>query len=244
MVNTILFDLDGTLLQFSQKEFLDKYFFELTTALAKTGLDAKKTVDAVWAGTMAMAKNDGTVLNRVRFWKKLSEALELSDDEAVKIEAICDSFYVNEFDRIKVVLRPNDAGARLVHTMKAKGYEVVLATNPFFPLCAVETRLAWIGLKSSDFALVTHYGNSSFCKPNPAYYNEVMTKIGKTPQQCFMAGNNPTEDMVPGTMGAETFLVTDCLENEAGLDISPFRKGTLEDLTAHLTALPDVVEIV
>ena len=124
--------------------------------------------------------------------------------------------------------------------MASKGYGVVLATNPLFPLCAIETRLEWAGLGADDFRLVTHYYNSTFCKPNPGYYSEILTKINKSPGQCLMAGNSPSEDMISGTLGMETFLVTDCLENETGMDIKPFRKGTLAELETYLTSLPDV----
>jgi hypothetical protein len=52
-----------------------------------------------------------------------------------------------------------------------------------------------------------------------------------------MAGNNPAEDMCAGELGAGTFLVTDCLENEAGLDLALYRHGTLTDLEDYLLSL-------
>jgi hypothetical protein len=54
-----------------------------------------------------------------------------------------------------------------------------------------------------------------------------------------MAGNSPAEDMCVGALGAETFLVTDYLENEAGLDITTFRRGTLAELEQYLLSLPE-----
>jgi FMN phosphatase YigB (HAD superfamily) len=125
--------------------------------------------------------------------------------------------------------------------MAKKGYCVVLATNPLFPPCAVDSRLKWIDLSAQDFRLVTHYRNSSFCKPNLAYYREIFSNIGKTPQQCIMVGNNPVEDMCVGELGTETFLVTDFMENEAGVDITPFRRGSIEELEEFLMSLPDIV---
>ena len=56
-----------------------------------------------------------------------------------------------------------------------------------------------------------------------------------------MAGNSPAEDMVAGALGAETFLVTDCMENEAGVDVSSYRCGTLAELESYLTSLPDIL---
>jgi len=240
MVDTILFDLDGTLLHFSQKDFIGVYFSELSKVFVKLGLDAETSIAAVWSGTKAMILNDGSMLNTLRFWQGFAAKMGISDKKLAEVEAACDSFYANEFNVVKSILTPCDISKRLVGAMVSKGYGVVLATNPLFPLCGVETRLRWAGLEVSDFLHVTHYANSSFCKPNPGYFSEVFEKVGKLPEQCFMAGNNPSEDMVAGSLGAETFLVTDCIENEAGLDISAFRNGSLAELEAYLLSFPDI----
>ena len=240
MINTILFDLDGTLLNFSQKDFLGIYFSELAKVFARLGMDAETSIAAVWVGTKAMILNDGGMLNMQRFWQGFGQHLGISGDQLAEVEAACDSFYTNEFNVVKAILKPSEIPKRLVHAMAAKGYDVVLATNPLFPQCAVETRLGWTDLAIDDFLLVTHYANSSFCKPNPDYFREVFTKIGKSPEQCIMAGNNPAEDMVAGKLGAETYLVTDCLENEAGTDVEAFRKGSLSELEEYLMSLPNI----
>jgi FMN phosphatase YigB (HAD superfamily) len=91
-------------------------------------------------------------------------------------------------------------------------------------------------LKDSDFAHVTHYSNSTFCKPNLGYYREILAKIGKTPEQCLMAGNNPAEDMCAAELGVAVYLVTDFLENEVNIDISAYQSGSLEQLEEYLMA--------
>jgi len=238
MIDTILFDLDGTLLRFVQDEFIHVYFTELKKVFAGLGLDPEKAAKGIWAGTKAMILNDGTMLNSERFWLTFSEFLDIRDARLGVIEEACDNFYSNEFNKAKVVVRHSDIPKRLVHEMTARGYMVVLATNPLFPPCAVVSRLAWTDLKPQDFSLFTNYENSTFCKPNLAYYREVLGKINKTPDQCMMIGNCPADDMSAGELGIETFLVTDFMENEAGLDISGFRRGTIEELEAHLMSLP------
>jgi len=240
MIDTILFDLDGTLLQFTQEAFIKAYFAKLGKVFVKLGMDAEASVKAVWAGTKAMFQNDGSMTNHERFWTVFAEALGLTGDtEKLKaIETSCDAFYVNEFDSIKEIMTPGDIPKRLVQALKAKGYNLALVTNPLFPECAVTTRLSWVGLKPGDFSLVTHYANCSFCKPHQGYYREVFAKIGKKPEQCLMVGNSPVEDMSAEVLGVETFLVTDCLENESGTDISTFRNGTLDELEEFLLLMP------
>ena len=234
MIDTVLFDLDGTLLQFSQDDFIKAYFTELGKVFAAMGMDVGKSSKAVWAGTKAMALNDGSVVNAERFWAKFAEDMGLDAGQREAVETACDKFYVTEFDRVRSVLIPNDISKRLVRDLPANGFSVVLATNPMFPECAVTTRLNWVGLVPEDFRLITHYTNSTFCKPNPAYFREILDKIGKEPEQCLMVGNHPVEDMSAGSAGIETFLVTDCLENEGGVDISQFRQGSLAELEEYL----------
>lgn len=240
MIDTILFDLDGTLLQMSQTAFINTYFSKLGKVFTRLGLDAELSVKAVWAGTKAMMLNDGSRTNSARFWAVFKGYLGLTDGKCAEVEAMCDDFYVNEFDTVKSVITPNAVSGRLVRAVSEKGYAAVLATNPLFPACAVDTRLKWIGLEARDFRLITHYANSTFCKPNPGYYQEIFTKIGKKPEQCLMAGNNPVEDMCVGALGCETYLVTDCLENEGDADVTAFRRGSLEELEGYLTSLPDI----
>ena len=242
MIDTIMFDLDGTLLKISQEVFTRAYFAQLEKAFVRMGLNAELSLKALWAGTKAMMLNDGSTLNANRFWGTFAKYMNLTDEKLSAIEAGCDYFYMNEFHSLKSVVEPSDIPKRLVRAMVAKGYTVALATNPLFPACAVAARIGWIELNPNDFHLITHYSNSTFCKPNPGYYREIFTKLGKTPQQCLMAGNNPAEDMCAGALGTGTFLVTDYLENDAGLDVSSFQSGTLVLLEEYLMALPDLIK--
>ena len=242
MIDTIMFDLDGTLLKYSQDAFIRVYFNELRHVFSGLGMDVELSMRATMAGTNAMISNDGKAINAQRFWRVFAEILALDSSAVRSVEKDCDNFYKNRFDTVKSVMEPNDISLRLVHRLASRGYAVVLATNPLFPACAVETRLGWVGLQPQDFLLVTHYNNSRFCKPNPEYYREILLKIGKKPEQCIMAGNNADEDMVAGVLGIETFLVTDYLENESGADISAFRNGSLAELETYLMSLPDLTQ--
>jgi len=235
-----MFDLDGTLVRFDQDEFLRVYFGELSKVFTGLGIDADTAIKGVWAGTKAMAKNDGAVLNIQRFWETFAEYIGVHGERLKTIEAACDEFYSKDFNIVKSVVKPSDIPKQLVQTMTSRGYCVVLATNPLFPPCAVDTRLEWIGLDSSDFELITHYKNSAYCKPNKDYYRDVLKRINKAPDQCLMIGNNPAEDMCASELGIEVFLVTDFIENEEDIDITPFRRGTIEELEAYLMALPEL----
>ena len=240
MIDTILFDLDGTLVRISQSVFVENYLHELRKIFIKLGLDGDLAIKALWAGTKAMMLNDGNALNSHRFWRGFADSMKIDSERLGIVEAACDSFYSNEFNKVKDFTKPSDIPRRLVRDMIKKGYSIVLATNPLFPAVAIKSRLEWIGLEMRDFRFVTHYTNSSFCKPNPEYYREVLMRINKKPEQCLMVGNNPAEDMVVSELGVQVFLVTDYMENEHNLDVSKFRQGSLEDLETYLMGLSDI----
>ena len=82
--------------------------------------------------------------------------------------------------------------------------------------------------------MYTTYENSSFCKPNPKYYLEILEKIGVAPEECLMVGNDVTEDMVAKELGMEVFLLTDCLINKENKDISGYPNGSFGELKAYL----------
>ncbi len=226
MIKTVMFDLDGTLLPFEQEDFIKLYFGGLCRKLAPYGYDPDSVVKYVWKGTKAMTENDGSRSNEEAFWEVFRAAFPGKPDA----QAFCDDFYVNEFDGVKACLKYVPDHSPMIERLKNAGLEVVLATNPLFPRCAVATRLAWVGLREDDFAYITDYSNSRFCKPNPKYFSELLQKLGRQPSECVMVGNSVAEDILPaGTLGIESFLASEFTENPTGEDISKLRSGSLND---------------
>ena len=155
-------------------------------------------------------------------------------EKAREHEPVFRDFYENEFQQVAKSCGFNKAAKETIELCKAKGLRVVLATNPLFPSVATESRMKWAGLDKSDFEYFTVYENSSYCKPNPEYYLEILDKIGADPSECAMVGNDVTEDMVAKTLGMKVFLLTDCLINKSGEDISKYPNGSFDDLMAYI----------
>ncbi|MBD5153484.1 MAG: HAD family hydrolase [Oscillibacter sp.] len=237
MLNTILFDLDGTLAPFMQDEFVHAYFKLLVQRLTPMGYDGKKLIDALWKGVAAMIQNGGEQTNRQVFWEVFTGELGI---QALALESILDDFYTREFDGARVVLRENADRSSLIRSLREKGYGLVLATNPIFPASAIETRLGWVGLAGSDFDYVTTYENSRRSKPNPGYYRDILAQIGKEGENCLMIGNNPVDDMAAREAGLEVYLVTDCIENPDGLPVDGFPHGSFREMEAVLAKLPQI----
>ena len=97
--------------------------------------------------------------------------------------------------------------------------------------------MLWAGVNPDDFALITSYENSHYCKPNPLYYKEIIEKIGVKPGDCLMVGNDTTEDATAMPVGVDFFLLTDCLLNQERKDISKYSRGSFMQLLSYIENL-------
>ena len=226
-LTTILFDLDGTLLPMDNEAFTKGYFKLLVTKLVPHGYDAQHLVNAIWAGTAAMVANDGNQNNESAFWKKFTD---IFGEKTITDKPIFDEFYEKDFQKAKEFCGLNTDAAIAVHAAKEMGFRVALATNPIFPAYATQSRVRWAGLEPEDFELCTTYENIGFCKPNPCYYIEIAKRLGVSPEECLMVGNDVTEDMVAAETGMQVFLLTDCIINKEQKDISAYPNGSFSQL--------------
>lgn len=235
MITTVMFDLDGTLLPFNQEDFIKLYFGGLCKKAAPLGYEPKALINDVWRGTESMIRNDGSRSNRDAFW----ETFKANNPEKPDIEPLCDDFYVHEFDEVKRCLKYEILRKPLIERLRAAGLDLILATNPIFPRCAVETRLAWVGLSAADFSYITSYENCRFSKPNPKYFAEILEKCGKTASECVMIGNSVPEDIIPTkALGIKSYLIPEFLENPDNVDVNGFKAftfdGACEDILSQI----------
>ena len=230
-INTILFDLDGTLLPMDQEKFVNVYFKMLAAKLVPYGYEPQQLINAILAGIEAMIKNDGSQLNEDAFWKRF---VDIYGDKVLADKPVFEDFYKNEFQDARSFCGFNPKAAETVRLLKDKGYRVVLATNPLFPSIATESRIRWAGLEPSEFDLYTTYENTSYCKPNLDYYRDILKRINCRPEECLMVGNDVGEDMVVEALGMQAFLLTDCLINTQKKDITAYLHGSFEQLLSIL----------
>ncbi|MBQ8375045.1 MAG: HAD family hydrolase [Clostridia bacterium] len=231
MIKVVLFDLDGTLLPMEAEKFAKCYFSSIAARLSQFGYDPNAIVQMIWAGTKAMIKNDGAQTNEAVFWNTAAQMM----GEGIRAEEPrFNLFYIEDFDKVQASCGYNEAAAKAVREIKGKGYRVALATNPIFPAIATQKRIRWAGLSTDDFELVTTYENSRHCKPNLDYYKDIMAQLGVCGEECLMVGNDVGEDMIAEKLGMKVFLITDCMINRAGADISVYPHGSFEELLDFL----------
>ena len=233
-ITTVLFDLDGTLLPMDQDLFVKSYFGKLAEKMAPRGYDPDGLIKAVWGGTAAMVQNSGKSTNEEVFWNFFSG---IYGEKALRDIPVFQEFYEVEFQEARQVCGCNPPAAQPVSLCRELGLRRVLATNPLFPSIATESRMRWAGISPEDFEYYTTYENSVHCKPNPDYYRDILAHCGLRAEECLMVGNDVSEDMVTETLGMKVFLLTDCLINKEGKDLSGYPQGNFEDLMTFIQKL-------
>jgi FMN phosphatase YigB (HAD superfamily) len=224
-----MFDLDGTLIHFEFEGFMRAYLAAVGARVAPV-MDPRRFVSQLLKSTEAMMANlDPNRTNQEVFMEDFFSKMDLPQDVLMPV---IDSFYREDFPNLAGTLgiRPLPAARPVLEDLFRRGYEVVIATNPVFPRVATEERLRWGGIGDLPFRLVTVYEDCHFCKPNPEYYEEVLSMIGRKPEECIMVGNDVDEDLAAGELGIKTYLVEDCLMGSGALGFKPDYRGKFNDL--------------
>lgn len=238
MIDTILFDLDGTLLPMNQELFINHYGKALLEkCFPKYGEQSQELIYILLKSINVMYVNDGRLTNEELFWEYFSKKIDIKRE---KIEPFLNDFYNNEFKEIMEACHPSELAKQAVDLLKEKGYKLVITTNPFFPQIATFNRVKWAGLNPSDFELITVFENSHFCKPNLKYYEEVLSKINKKPSNCLMVGNDVLEDGIIENLGIPCYLINDCLINAKNLEIKTKYQGSFKDFVEFVKNLPNL----
>ena len=236
MLNTILFDLDGTLLDLDLDFFMEQYFKALVPKMAHL-IPPQKFLPDLIAATVTMMKNTNPQrTNQEVFIEDFQLRVSYTEEQLMPLFA---DFYQNEFAELKQFTKCNNLAKKVVQKAIDKGYEVAVATQPVFPYQAIKYRLDWAGVGDLPFKLITSYEQSHFCKPNTAYFKEILDKLNRQPEECLMVGNDVDDDLPAGDLGIRTYLLTDCLLNRRGrTDYRTDYTGCMEDLYKFVDDLP------
>jgi len=133
-----------------------------------------------------------------------------------------------QFGKLRSLTRPNPSARVAIQTAFDMGCDVVIATNPIFPETAIRQRMKWAGVSDFPFKLITSYEVMHSAKPNSRYYSEILERIGRSPDECIMVGDDWGNDIVPATKASlQVFWVNTMTDSMNGLD--PSARGTLAE---------------
>ena len=236
MIDTVLFDLDGTLLQINNKAF-EKAYFGAMAKQVEEFYTASEIIELIWACTKEMVKDTSALTNEESFYQALRN--RVSEERLAALQPKFDAFYAGPFDHVRTAVLENTPLVEAVNLLKEKGYRLVVATNPMFPKLAIEKRIAWTNIDRNHFEYVTSFEKNHYCKPQPLFYQEILTDINAKAKNCLMVGNDTFEDMIAKKVGIKTYLVEDhIIENEKA--IAPDYQGTMLDFLKFVEELPKI----
>ncbi len=228
-----MFDLDGTLLPLHVDEFLRRYMKKVASHFQDL-IEPGKLIPAIHASTADMVRNlDPALTNRQAFAASFEPAVGMRWSEMWPgfLE-----FYEGEFRTIgEMVKDPGVARSAVLGCIEA-GWEVVLATNPIFPLVAIKERMRWCKVDDLPWRFITHLDNMHYCKPHVQYYGEIRDQLRLEPESCVMVGNDVQEDMVASELGMKTYLV-EGFTIDRGTGPEPDRRGPLDAVPEYIRSL-------
>lgn len=232
MTLTLLLDLDDTLLQNNMETFIPAYLKALSKHLAEK-ISPDNLVKQLLQATNQMVANDRPDRTlKETFDQAFYSALGIDESQ---VHSEIEDFYQNHFTELQALTRPMPGAVELVHEALNRNYELILATNPLFPLLANLHRLKWAGLGDviPRFRLIASYETFHFAKPNPAFFMELLARAGWREQGVIMVGNDLEMDILPAKkVGIQTFFVASDPTQTTTIG------GKLEDVLAWIDHMP------
>jgi len=232
MIEAVLFDIDNTLILFDETAFIRAYISRLIPHFLDF-FTPEAFHERLMEATRALLSNRGHMSNADFYLNHFTRGLHHHRRE---IEDRFFRFYELEFNDLSTLTRPVDHVAETMEALQKKELKMIIASNPFWPLNVQKMRLSWAGVGHIPFAHITHIDNTSACKPQPAYYEEICRRTGIAAERCLMTGNDPVNDMIAGITGMKTYLTTDAANQ--GFSSTPM-SADLRRRTASFTHKPD-----
>lgn len=235
MTLTLLLDLDDTLLNTNVEEFIPAYFQALAAKL-QPWVSADVMLPALMSGTQSMLANEdpSVTLQQIfdrAFYPKLGV-------EKADLQDALEDFYDNAFSRLQRMTSQRPGARELVDWALGEGYRIGIATDPLFPRKAVEERIRWAGLDPARFDLVSSYETFHFTKSHPAYYAEMLGRLGWPDGPILMVGDDLDRDLA---CAQELGLPTYQIDGRPLASLKPVDAGRASRTNAHgsLTDLRD-----
>ena len=229
---TLLFDLDDTLIDTNLASFVPAYFQALGNHLAdRTTHEVMGRALVTGMNSMNSSEDATRTLMEV-FDADFYPMLGARKEELVEL---FDEFYDNKFSALEAHTKQRNEAARLVQWALSKGYRVAIATDPVFPRKATYQRVRWAGIDPDGIELISTFENFHFTKAHPAYYAEVLGRLGWPEGPILMVGNDVDRDLVPANkLGLATYFIDGDSASSPGFEAG---RGTLADLRSWLESV-------
>lgn len=201
MIKAILLDMDNTLLINPDMAFARAFLEIFEQHFAAAGFE--NATDNFRRAIQAMSREQMGNRSNTQLTLEM-----LSGGDIERAKATLDSFYADVYPQLKNCIAAVDGASELIYQLREMGYDLVIATNPIYPETAIRQRMTWAGLPQDEnlYTLITSADNMHFAKPDPAYYAEILGRVGVEPDEVLMVGDSMKNDIIPAqTIGLHSF---------------------------------------
>lgn len=229
---TLLFDLDDTLIDTNLEAFIPAYFRALTQCLEDRILPTVMLRALVRSTSLMNESADPTHTLQEVFERNFYPSLGVPKEELMED---LEKFYDDVFPALMMHTRPRPEAVPLINWALECGYRVAIATDPLFPRKATFHRLRWAGFDPEQLELVSSFEDFHFTKAYPAYYAEMLGRLGWPEGPVLMVGNDVGRDLRPAhQLGLKTYFV----DGEAGSSLGfEAGRGQLGDVRTWLESI-------
>ncbi|WP_448377344.1 HAD family hydrolase [Fervidobacterium sp.] len=204
-VEYVFLDYDGTIIENAESEFLKVYFSLFSK---KAEMDFDTALNLLMTSVEEGVRNpDNTKTLYEKFTNSISNKSTKSKEEWIRVFY---DFYTNEFDELEKIVKPNQELLKLIASTKKN---LIFASNPLFPKIATYKRIKFAGLEPEIFYYIAHMENSTYAKPNPLFFKEILEKLQLKPSECVMIGDTEF-DMACEKVGIRFIHVNNKKERE------------------------------
>lgn len=234
-INTLLFDLDGTIIDISKRAEI--LFYLRAFKRFKKYFNPVSFYFSFWKSLRSLQTHDTNRSNYDVFIEKMARYGRTTPQV---MDLLASELVENDFQSLGKFFTPVPGAREAIELAYQLGYSLAIVTNPVFPRKTVLYRMEWAGLRAENFLFITSSQDMNRCKPSVEFYKSLLTRLNLKPEKCLMIGNTPVDDLPAHDAGIRTFLV------ETPLSIKTVRKsiadprldarGTYTDLMHWLKA--------
>jgi HAD superfamily hydrolase (TIGR01549 family) len=239
---TLLLDLDDTLLGNDMNVFLPAYFKTLAGHMASYAKPDDFVATLVNAAGEMIANDHPDRSLKEAFDAAFYPSLGIESEQVDSLQDSIEHFYREIFPGLRGFTQRRPEAVALIEEALDRGYHLVIATNPLFPKAAIMERLSWAGVSPEThiLSLVTSYETFHFAKPNPAYFAEILARLGWPDGGVLMVGDDLENDILPARLlGLPAFWINSAEEiSSKSAEKGCFATGRLEEVIPWIDSTP------
>ncbi|KGP75354.1 hydrolase [Desulfosporosinus sp. Tol-M] len=221
MIQAILFDLEGTLINVDMTEFMRNYLGILAPRFAHLLPPDKFSKQLLRSLETAQSDPKPGQTNIQTFYDDFSKA---TGHSLLTLRPIFEEFYESDFPALQCLVQAIPQGVKVVENAIQQGFLTAVASNLLLPLSAMREHVRWTGLTADHFTVIPAVDNFHFFKPQLGFFREVAEILGVKPDSCLLVSGQ-TRDIICRELGMKMFFV-----GSIGLEEQTDYAGNLDDL--------------